>query len=405
MATSVNSMDLPKVLSEAMNSIRSISTACLGLLVVFALALPTLRETSDEERIIPDLVTWAALENVLPLLSLQYDKRKLEKSDPILSSPTTPLKPKLTKDDTGKECPQAWLKMERGLSQRLGQKTRCPMAIWGFYVPGHSGGDLLLLYSVTSAEDSIVEELLYPDFYTFDSLPEGKFIPALPTHHYVIAKFRKRDADGKTSQFIVLPKDEAEKLLSVKVSNTPGQLPYAGPFNSLTVQQVLWRAGKAHLAFGPRGNPQKYFEELNAWLADRIRNPPKVTAFGIGMDPTISSSVFGVLLGLIGFSMTGPYLVLRNLRNQMVDSSWTMSMRTSSPNIVSFAVEAVASVLSIVFISGPVAVVGLELFYGILRPFDSLAAFTIAAVNIAAALVASVAFFFVAKELRRRRRL
>ncbi len=406
-------MDSTKSMSNALSSIRSISMACLVLFVVFVVALPILRETSDEERIIPDLVTWSTLENALPMVAAQYPAMMHAKPNAALFSPNSPLpfRYKAGKDSLGNDCNQLWLKSESEIGSKLSLERQCPVALFGLFVPGKSGGpdrtggELLLLYPAATSADSVVEELLYPYFYSFERLPYGDFISDFPTSHYAIVKLRMNAPGGGPGKYSVLPRDGAEKLLYTKANVLPPMTPYPGPFNSLEVQQVMWRAGKAQLAFGPGADPAHYFQELNEWLTARVRNPPKVSVFGIGMDPTFASSIFGIMLGLIGFSIAGPYFVLRTLRHDGMASNWTMAARTSSPGLLGMSVEAAACVLSAIFTAGPIAIILAELWYRILRPLDSTWEFLVAAANGAAALVATIAFFFVVMELRRRRRL
>ena len=54
-----------KSADEPLKALRAIIISCLVFYLIFALALPKLREVGEEEQIIPDLVTWSALEGVL----------------------------------------------------------------------------------------------------------------------------------------------------------------------------------------------------------------------------------------------------------------------------------------------------------------------------------------------------
>jgi hypothetical protein len=389
---------------EPLKALRAIIISCLVFYLVFALALPKLREVSEEEQIIPDLVTWSALEGIT--------RREAAQKATQLGRVPTNLKvfnvseQDLSEMPDGGTCYKPWLYANSGLEPELARDSNCPRVLLGLNVPGHNIGYILLLYARKAPEGSIAEEILFPSFFAFPPLsPDAAAIQKLPAQNYAIVKMRPLVQGA--FPFVVMPRTDALKVLKIRGGGIPAALPFPGPVNPALVDRVLWRAGKRNL-MSPLALEEKkkeQLEELDLWLAERLKNPPQITVFGASMDLTLASSLFGLILALFAFATIGPLQDVRRLRGSKHSLSWTMVAPTITPDGYSAAVEFLACLLSLAFVVGPIALIGLQLGYGILRPLGSIGDFAITTLNCGAAIAAAAIFTIAGLELRYRRKL
>jgi hypothetical protein len=178
-----------------------------------------LREVSEEEQIIPDLVTWSALEGITRREAAQ----KATQLGRVLANfkVFNVSEQDLSKMPDGSICYKPWLHANSELEPELARDSNCPRLLLGLNIPGHNIGYILLLYARKGPEGSTAEEILFPYFFAFPPLaPDAAAIQKLPAQSYAIVKMRPLVQGA--FPFVVMPRTDALKVLKIPGRRNPG---------------------------------------------------------------------------------------------------------------------------------------------------------------------------------------